>query len=79
MIKLIIVAVAAIVSVTSFREEWRRLRAQEHEYDEFQRHRAERQAEFDHRAVEVAHWVLMQQAAQIHFVGEVQHDRRWRP
>jgi hypothetical protein len=75
LVKIIIVAVAAIVFVASFRDEWRRLRAREDEYDAFEQRRADRQDEFDQHAVEVAHWMLMQDAAQIHFVGEARHDR----
>lgn len=73
MIKLIIIAAAAIVFVAVFRDTWNDLRQKEHEYDEFERQRAGRQAVFDRHAQEVAHWCLMEQAAQIHFVGE-QHD-----
>lgn len=71
-VKAIIVAAALIVFVVSFRDEWHRIRKEEREYDAFQRHREERQDEFDQHAVEVAHWMLMQEAAKIHFVGEVQ-------
>ena len=74
LVKIIIVAVAAIVFVVSFRDEWRRLRAREDEYDAFEQRRADRQDVFDKHAVEVAHWMLMQDAAQIHFVGEARHD-----
>lgn len=73
MIKLIIIAAAAIVFVAVFRDSWNDLRQKEHEYDEFERQRAERQTVFDRHAQEVVHWCLMEQAAQIHFVGE-QHD-----
>lgn len=41
LVKIIIVAVAVIVFAVSFREEWRRLRNAEREYDAFEQHRAE--------------------------------------
>ena len=72
--KVIIVTVSAIVFVAVFRDEWRKLRAQEREYDAFQRSREERQAEFDRHAKALARAMLMEQAAKIHFVGEVWHD-----
>ena len=74
LVKIIIVAVAVIVFAASFREEWRRLRAREREYDAFERNRARRQAECDRHARAVARAVLMQEHARIHFVGEVWHD-----
>ena len=74
LVKIIIVAVAVIVFVASFREEWRRLRKKEREYDAFERNRARRQAECDRHARAVARAVLMQEHARIHFVGEAWHD-----
>lgn len=73
-VKAIIAAVAAIVFVVSFRDEWRRLRNAEREYDAFERNRARRQAECDRHARAVARAVLMQEHARIHFVGEAWHD-----
>lgn len=52
--KIIIVAVAAIVFVASFADEWKRLRAREREYDEFELCRVKRQEDFDRHAVAVA-------------------------
>ena len=74
LVKIIIVAVAVIVFAASFREEWKRLRNAEREYDAFERNRARRQAVFDRHAQEVARAVLMQEHARIHFVGEAWHD-----
>lgn len=71
LVKIIIAAVIAIVFVVSFRDEWRRLRAREDEYDAFERSRARRQKEMDRHRIAVARACLMQEAAQIHFVGEV--------
>lgn len=74
LVKIIIVAVAVIVFVASFREEWKRLRKKEREYDAFELNRARRQAECDRHARAVARAVLMQEHARIHFVGEAWHD-----
>ena len=74
LVKIIIVAVAAIVFVASFHDEWKRIRADEREYDAFQASRVRRQAEFDRHAQAVAKAMLWQEAAKIHFVGEAWHD-----
>ena len=50
LVKIIIVAVAAIVFVVSFRDEWKRLRAREDEYDAFERRRVIRQRDYDRHA-----------------------------
>jgi len=50
LVKIIIVAVAAIVFVVSFRDEWKRLRAREDEYDAFERRRVLRQRDYDRHA-----------------------------
>ena len=73
MIKLIIITVAAIVFVAVFRDTWNDLRRKEYEYDEFEQHRAERQAEFDRHAQEVAHRVLIDTCETI-YIGRWQHD-----
>ena len=76
LVKIIIVLSAGIVFFVSFRGEWQRLRAQEDEYDAFERGRADRQAEFDRHARAVARALLMQEYARIHFVGEVRDDAK---
>ena len=58
-VKAIIVAVAAIVFVASFHDEWKRLRADKREYDAFQASRVRRQADFDRHAIAVAHRELI--------------------
>lgn len=73
-VKIIIVAASATVFGYTFREEWRRLRAREDEYDAFEKHRVERQAEFDQHARAVARAMLMQDYAKVHFVGETWHE-----
>lgn len=72
--KIIIVAVAGVVFVVSFRDTWLDLRRREREYDAFEFNRARRQAEFDRHAQAVAKAMLWQEAAKIHFVGEAWHD-----
>ena len=74
LVKIIIVAVAAVVFAVSFRDSWKQLRAREREYDAFELNRARRQAECDRHARAVARAVLMQEHARIHFVGEAWHD-----
>ena len=73
MIKLIIIAVAAIVFVAVFRDTWNDLRRKEHEYDEFERRRAERQAQIDRQNQAIAHRVLIEQCETV-YIGRWQHD-----
>lgn len=72
LVKIIIVAVAAIVFVTSFRDEWRRLRAREDEYDAFEHRRVIRQRDYDRHAKAVARRELIEAWGNI-TVG------RWQP
>lgn len=74
-VKTVYVLICLIVFVTSFVDGWHAVREEEQEYDAFEQRRADRQDVFDQHAVDVAHWMLMQDAAQIHFVGEARHDR----
>ena len=71
LVKIIIVAVAVIVFGAFFREEWRRLRNAEREYDAFEQRRADRRAAVIARDQELTKRCLMETAAQIHFVGEI--------
>ena len=73
MIKLIIIAAAAIVFVAVFRDTWNDLRQKEHEYDEFERRRAERQAQIDRQNQAIAHRVLIETCETI-YIGRWQHD-----
>ena len=73
LVKIIIVAVAVIVFAASFRDEWRRLRAQENEYDAFESNRARRQEECDLRALAVAKRELIDAWVEI-TVGRCWHD-----
>lgn len=72
-VKAIIVAVAAIVFVASFHDEWKRLRADEREYDAFQASRVRRQADFDRHAIAVAHRELIDTWAALS-IGRCWHD-----
>lgn len=71
-VKAIIVAVAAIVFVASFHDEWKRLRADEREYDAFERRRVIRQRACDRHAKAVARRELIETWGNI-TVG------RWQP
>ena len=71
LVKLIIVAVCVIVFGAFYREEWRRLRNAEREYDAFEQRRVDRRAAVIARDQELAKRCLMETAAQIHFVGEI--------
>ena len=73
MIKLIIIAAAAIVFVAVFRDSWNDLRQKEHEYDEFERRRAERQAQIDRQNQAIARRVLIEQCETL-YIGRWQHD-----
>ena len=72
-VKWIIVVAALVVFVASFREEWKRLRANEREYDAFQIARIRRQADFDRHAIAVAHRELIDTWATLN-VGRCWHD-----
>jgi hypothetical protein len=72
LVKIIIVAVAAIVFVAAFREEWQKLRAREDEYDAFERRRALRQRDYDRHAKATARRELIETWGNI-TVG------RWQP
>lgn len=72
MVKIVIVAVAAIVFVVSFRDEWKRLRAREDEYDAFEYRRVLRQHDFDRHAKAAARRELIETWGNI-TVG------RWQP
>lgn len=61
--------------VLIFRDEWKKLRNREREYDAFESNRARRQDECDLRALAVAKRELIDEWAQIHFAGEARHDR----
>lgn len=73
-VKWIIAAVAVIVFGATYAEEWQKIRKKERDDDAFERHRVERQAEFDQHARAVARAMLMQDYAKVHFVGEAWHD-----
>ena len=75
LVKGIIVVAAVIVFVASFREEWKKLRNREREYDDFENNRARRQEECDLRALAVAKRELIDEWVQIHFAGDARHDR----
>lgn len=60
LVKIIIVAVCAVVFGASFREEWQRLRAREDEYDAFERRRVIRQRDYDRHAKAVARRELIE-------------------
>ena len=74
-VKAIIVVTAIIVGVAGFVDEWKRIRAEEREYDDFENNRARRQKECDLRALAVAKRELIDEWVQIHFAGEARHDR----
>lgn len=61
--------------VLIFRDEWKKLRNREREYDDFENNRARRQEECDLRALAVAKRELIDEWVQIHFAGEARHDR----
>lgn len=61
--------------VLIFRDEWKKLRNREREYDAFESNRARRQKECDLRALAVAKRELIDEWVQIHFAGETRHDR----
>ena len=50
LVKIIIVAVAAVVFAVTFHDSWKQLRAREREYDAFERRRKLRQLDFDRHA-----------------------------
>ena len=59
--------------VLIFRDEWKKLRRREREYDAFQTARIRRQADFDRHAVATAHRELIDTWAQI-TVGRAWHE-----
>ena len=61
--------------VLIFRDEWKKIRNREREYDDFENNRARRQKECDLRALAVAKRELIDEWVQIHFAGEARHDR----
>lgn len=74
LVKVIIVVAALVVFVASFREEWKKLRAQEREYDTFESNRARRQKECDIRALAVAKRELIDAWVEITSTGRCWHD-----
>ena len=72
LVKVIIVVAALVVFVASFREEWKKLRSREREYDAFERRRVIRQRACDRHAKAVARRELIETWGNI-TVG------RWQP
>lgn len=68
-VALIVGAVVIAYSIKEVREQWRK---EDAEYEAFEQHRAERQAEFDRRAQEVAHRVLIETCETI-YIGRWQN------
>ena len=69
-VALIVSAVVIAYSIREAREQWRQEDAEE---EAWYRHRAERQAEFDRHAQEVAHRVLIETCETI-YIGRWQND-----
>lgn len=67
-------AVAGILIFANFSERRKQWMQEDAADKAFQQHRAERQAEFDRHAIELAHWCLMKDASKIHFAGENDHE-----
>lgn len=71
---IVILIIAAVFVIGEFAERRKQWKQEDAEDEAFELSRIRRQEEFDRHSRAVARAMLMEQAAKIHFVGEVWHD-----